>query len=115
MHGAILTETFDRQAKRAKLTEEELMEIVATIAGDPLGGELIVGTGGARKMRHAGRGKGKSGGYRTIHYFGGDDVPLFLLSIYGKNQKSDLTAAERKDLASLLPRIADAYRKGTRS
>jgi hypothetical protein len=66
-------------------------------------------------MRHAGRGKGKSGGYRTVHYFGGDDVPLFLLSIYGKDQKSDLTAAERKDLASLLPRIADAYRKGTRS
>jgi hypothetical protein len=66
-------------------------------------------------MRHAGRGKGKSGGYRTVHYFGGDDVPLFLLSICGKNRKSDLTAAERKDLASLLPRIADAYRKGTRS
>jgi hypothetical protein len=115
MHGVILTETFERQAKRAKLHEDQLMEIVAAIAGDPLGGELIVGTGGARKMRHAGRGKGKSGGYRTVHYFGGDDVPLFLLSIYGKDQKSDLTAAERKDLASLLPRIADAYRKGTRS
>jgi hypothetical protein len=115
MHGAILTETFERQAKRAKLDEEELMEIIATIAGDPLSGELIVGTGGARKMRHPGRGKGKSGGYRTIHYFGGDDVPLFLLSIYGKNQKSDLSAGEKKDLAALLPRVADAYRKGMRS
>ncbi len=46
-------------------------------------------------MRHVGRGHGKSGGYRTIHYFGGDQVPLFLLAMYGKGEKSNLTQAER--------------------
>jgi hypothetical protein len=112
MHGAVLTSVFERQAKRAGLDETALMEIVAALAENPLGGELIIGTGGARKMRHAGRGKGKSGGYRTIHYFGGQDVPLFLLAIYGKDQKSNLSAAERRELALILPRIADAYRKG---
>jgi hypothetical protein len=111
MQGALLTPTFERQAKRAGLDEEQLMEIVAAIAGDPLGGTLIIGTGGARKLRHAGRGKGKSGGFRTIHYFGGDDVPLFLLAIYGKDQKSNLSQTEKRELATILPRIADAYRK----
>lgn len=112
MHGVVLTDTFERQAKRAGLDDDALQAIVTTIANDPLGGDLIVGSGGARKLRHAGRGKGKSGGFRTIHYFGGDDVPLFLLAIYGKSQKGDLDAAERKELALILPRIAAAYRKG---
>ena len=82
--------------------------------GSPLAGTLIAGTGGARKLRHAGRGKGKSGGYRTIHYFGGEDVPVFLLSVYGKGTKADLSQAERNELARTLPRLADAYRANVR-
>ena len=54
--------------------------IVNTLADNPVAGDLMARTGGARKLRHAGRGGGKSGGYRTIHYFGGDDVPIFLLA-----------------------------------
>jgi hypothetical protein len=46
-----------------------------------------------------------------IHYFGGDDVPIFLLSIYGKGAKANLSGAERNELAKLLPKIAAAYRK----
>ena len=91
------------------------MAIVAAIAADPAGGDLIVGTGGARKMRHAGRGHGKSGGYRTIHYFGGDDVPLFLLSLIDKGEKANLTKAERNELAAILPGIAAAYKERRRS
>ena len=84
--------------------------IVNALAEDPLAGSTIVGTGGARKLRHAGRGGGKSGGYRTIHYFGGDDVPVFLLAVYGKGAKANLTKAERNQLTKLLPKSADAYR-----
>jgi hypothetical protein len=86
------------------------MDIVTEIAADPLGGDLLVGTGGARKVRHAGRGKGKSGGHRTIHYFGGDDVPVFLLAVFGKGDKANLTKAERNSLAAILPQIAATYR-----
>jgi hypothetical protein len=92
--------------------EEEIMAIVSEIAANPLAGDLIVGSGGARKMRHRRAGGGKSGGYRTIHYFGGDDVPIFLLSIFGKGVKSDLTARERNELAAILPKLAQAYRTG---
>jgi len=85
-----------------------------SVAADPTAGDLIVGTGGARKLRVAGRGKGKSGGYRVIHYFAAEDVPVFLLALYGKGRQADLTQAQRNDLAATLPQIAEAYRKSTR-
>ena len=61
------------------------------------------------------RGKGKSGGYRTIHYFGGDDVPLFLLALVDKGREANLSKAGRNELARLLPKIADAYRAGVKA
>ena len=111
MHGIVLTSVFERQAKREGLSDSEVMEIASAIAADPAGGTLIVGTGGARKVRHAGRGKGKSGGYRTVHYYGGDEIPIFLLAVYGKCEKGNLTQAERNELARTLFQIADTYRK----
>lgn len=90
------------------------MEMVTAIANAPLGGDLIVGTGGARKMRHAGRSHGKSGGYRTVHYYGGDDIPLFLLALVDKGRKANLTGAERNELAAILPQLAAAYRERRR-
>ncbi len=80
------------------------------IAADPLAGELIPGTGGARKLRFARRGAGKSGGYRTVHYFAGLDVPIFLLAVYGKGEKANLTQAERNALAG--PATADRRELG---
>lgn len=109
MHTVIWTAAFSTQARRHGLSEEEMESIVNTLAEDPLAGDIMPGTGGARKLRHPGRGRGKSGGYRTVHYFGGDDVPVFLLAVYGKGAKANLTEAERNGLARLLPKIADAY------
>ena len=113
MHGILFTRTFERQAEREGLSDEEVLDIASSIAADPLLGDLISGTGGARKVRHAGRGHGKSGGYRTIHYFGGDDAPLFLLAIYGKGAKANLNMGEKNQLAAVLPKIAAAYKART--
>lgn len=115
MQTVLLTPTFLRQVNAVGLDEDELQEIVTVIATEPLSGDLVAGAGGARKLRHAAHGKGKSGGYRTIHYFGGEDIPVFLLAIYGKSQKSALSTAEKNELAKLLPVIGRAYRKTTRS
>ncbi len=106
VHAVIWTATFLTQAKRHGLSEEEMESNVNKLADDPLAGDIMPGTGGARKLRHPGRG----GGYRTIHHFGGDDVPVFPLAVYGKGAKADLTKAERDGLARLLPGIADACR-----
>ena len=112
VQSVIMTSTFLEQAKRCGLTEAELMTVCATVAGDPRGGALMAGTGGARKMRHAGRDRGKSGGFRTVHYWGGDDIPVFLLAIYGKGTKATLSGAEKRALAKLLSTLGDAYPDG---
>lgn len=113
MNSVVFTPIFLSQAKRAGLKDDEIQEICEALARNPIGGDLIRGTGGARKMRHSGRGKGKSGGYRTIHFFGGDDIPLFLLGVYGKGDKGNISQAEKNALSNLLPKIAATYRKGT--
>src|SRR5262245_48441883 len=115
MHTVLSTSVFARQAKAMKLSDEEWLEIETALAADPLLGDPIPGTGGARKVRFAARGKGKSGGQRTIHYFGGDDVPVFLLAIYAKGDKADLSQDEKNALAKVLPTIADEYRAGVRA
>lgn len=71
MQTVLLTPTFERQAKAAGLSEDDIAAIASSLAADPLAGDLIAGTGGARKVRFARSGSGKSGGYRTVHYFGG--------------------------------------------
>jgi hypothetical protein len=110
MHGVLLTPTFERQMHAVGLSESELTDIVSWLAENPLGGDLVPGTGGARKVRFAKPGKGKSGGYRTIHYFGGNDIPIFLLAILSKGQRADLSQDERNALARTLPGVAAAYR-----
>jgi hypothetical protein len=106
----VATPTFESQAKRAGVSEEEMRGICDVIAADPCAGDIIPGSGGARKLRHRAAGAGKSGGWRTIHYFAGEDIPVFLLAIYSKSQKANLTRAERNELAKVLPQIVEAYR-----
>jgi hypothetical protein len=108
----LFTSVFQRQAAAAGLTDDEVQDIAVPIAADPLSGDLMPGTGGARKLRFARLRGGKSGGYRTIHYYGGDDVPVFLLALIDKRRRENLSAAERNELARILPQIADVYRKG---
>ena len=55
-------------------------------------------------------GKGKRGGYRIIHYFGGDDIPVFLLAVVKKNERSDLSQAEKNELRQELAGLAADYR-----
>jgi len=72
------------------------------------------GTGGAQKIRFAGRGKGKSGGYRVVTFFAGNDIPVFLLSIFSKGEKANLSQAERNELKQILGSLAEVYRKGVK-
>jgi hypothetical protein len=70
------------------------------------------GTGGCRKLRFAGKGKGKRGGFRTVHYYAGDDVPVLLLALIDKGEDENLSKAERNELRIELAAYADDYRKG---
>lgn len=63
---------------------------MSEISKSPTAGVMMEGTGGCRKLRFAGRGKGKSGRYRTVHHFAGDDVPVLLLALIDKGEDETL-------------------------
>lgn len=115
MHAILTTPVFEGSAKSAGLEERDVAYIVNVIAADPTSGVIMPGTGGARKLRFAGRGHGKSGGYRTIHYYAGEDVPVFLLAVFGKNTKDNLSQAECNALRAELSALADDYRLGVKA
>jgi hypothetical protein len=112
MHSVVQTPEFLSDAKRAGVNDEEREQIVNHLSEHPAAGVVIKGTGGARKIRFAGRGKGKSGGYRVITFFGGDDIPLFLLNIFAKGDRVDLSQSERNELRRELEGLVEDYRQG---
>jgi hypothetical protein len=114
LHSAIETPDFLRDAANSGLTADERGKIVGLVAAFPKAGADIPGTGGARKIRFPGRGKGKSGGYRVISFYAGPDVPVFLLNVFAKGDKIDLTMAERNELRKELAGLAEDYRNGVR-
>jgi hypothetical protein len=71
---------------------------------------LITGTGGARKIRWAGRAnQGKSGGVRIIYYYHDENLPIFLFTVYVKNQRANITAAEKNALKKIIQLIVKTY------
>ena len=95
------TPEYIRCAERL-LSVAERMDVVACLAANPKAGDLMQGTGGVRKLRWARGGRGKSGGARVIYYFHSDAMPLYLLTVFGKNERANLSKAERNDLAGLV-------------
>jgi hypothetical protein len=112
VQAVVETPDYLSDAKAAGLSEAERRAVVDIVSRNPKAGDVIEGTGGARKLRIAGRGKGKSGGYRAITYYGGDDIPVFLLAVFSKSEKVNLTKAERNELRQELAGLAEDYRKG---
>ena len=84
-------------------------KLVLFLATNPEAGDIVPETGGVRKFRWAIEGKGKSGGVRVIYYFHNQAFPLFLLTVYGKSQKANLSKAERNDLKKHIPRLVETY------
>jgi hypothetical protein len=113
MHTVIETPAFLASAADEGIGEDDRLAIVSYIAGDPKAGDVMAGTGGARKVRVAGRGKGKSGGYRVITFFGGDDIPVFLLDVYGKDSQANLSKADRNELRKILTALPKEWRAAT--
>jgi len=108
------TPTFLKDVKRVGLSEEEHRSLVNFLAANPLAGVIMEGSGGVRKVRFAGEGRGKSGAYRVVYYFHDATIPLFALALFAKNEKANLTMAERNALRAILPQIVQAYREGTK-
>lgn len=110
MQTVIETVSYLRAAKDAGMSADEMTAAVDLVAADPEAGDVMQGTGGVRKARLAGRGKGKSGGYRIVHYYGGRDIPVFLLTVFGKGEKANLTQGERNALRQLTATLKESLK-----
>jgi hypothetical protein len=92
---------FSRRAERL-MSQDELDDLKDFLARHPTAGDLIAGLGGCRKLRWRLQGRGKRGGARVIYVFFSVNFPLFLLDLYAKNEKSDLSSQDRSYLRQLL-------------
>ncbi|MBC7962364.1 MAG: type II toxin-antitoxin system RelE/ParE family toxin [Steroidobacteraceae bacterium] len=84
------------------LSDEEQGKLQSHLVDHPDDGDVIKGTGGIRKIRWGAKGKGKSGGVRVIYYWRTAKGHIYLLSIYGKNEASDLTEKEKEQLKKMV-------------
>jgi hypothetical protein len=114
MHTVIETPAFLASVADEQIAEDEREPIVSYMAANPASGEIMPGTGGARKVRFAGRGKGKSGGYRIITFCAANDIPVFLLDVYGKGTRANLSQAQRNELRKTLTALPRAWRERMR-
>src|SRR5437762_12842939 len=111
LHTVVETPEFLVGARRI-LTEAERAALIDFLAGTPEAGDLMQGTGGARKLRWGAKGKGKRGGARVITFYGGTRVPVFLLAIFTKGERANLSKAERNELRQLLAGLVAEYERG---
>ena len=101
--GAEVPEFLRRSAKL--LSEVERQDIVCFLAHAPKSGVLIEGGGGIRKLRLRRGNKGKSGGIRIVYYFYNERIPLYLITLFVKGDRTNLTQAERNDLRALVDEL----------
>ncbi|WOB76630.1 addiction module toxin RelE [Achromobacter xylosoxidans] len=114
MHGLVELPSYIRLADKL-LTEQERQDLIDYLAGNPKAGDIMEGTGGVRKLRWRRGDHGKSAGVRVIYYYHDDLMPLYLLTLFAKGDKGNLTKAERNDLVSLVDVLTNIWKRRAQS
>jgi hypothetical protein len=86
------------------MSDDEYCRMQEELASDPELGNVMPGTGGFRKLRWGDprRGKGRRSGLRVIYYYFSSDQQIWLMTIYDKDEASDLTPQEKKALKAAI-------------
>lgn len=100
----IETQTFTRMVT-ALLADDEYKNLQIELMEDPGCGDLIKGGGGIRKMRFAAQGRGKSGGVRVIYYWIKDNHQIYMLVMYPKSKKDNLSDKETAILSAFVKEL----------
>jgi hypothetical protein len=100
----VATRGYDGRARKL-FTAAERATAELEIALAPTAWPVIPGTGGARKARAARGGRGKSGGARIVYYIVTRKGVLYLLDVYAKSAKEDLSGAEKNEIRKLIAAI----------
>lgn len=91
------------------LSAQERQEIISYLAANPRAGVLIQGTGGVRKLRWSRGGRGKRGGARIIYFYHSEGMPLYLLTLFSKGKKTDLSDEERNEIRKLTRSLVQVW------
>ena len=109
MQVVVETAEYIKQANKC-MDAKSQKEFVDYIARNPVVGDIMVGTGGVRKIRWTGdSNRGKRGGVRVIYYYHNNAMPIFLFTVYAKNEKDDLSKAECTMLYTVTKNMVKAY------
>ncbi len=101
------TTQFIKKAEKLLKNAAERKALIDYVARYYKNGDVITKTGGVRKLRYAREGQGKSGSYRVIYYYYNDNNPLILFTLFGKNEKVNISDAEK----NALHKIIQLYKK----
>lgn len=115
LHTVAYTAGFLAHAKAEGMTEAEMEAMERMLSANPQAGELIVGSGGCRKVRIAGKAKGKSGGYRVVTFFAHPGLQVYLVAMLSKGSRANFSASEVAAMATLSKRIITAGNTGRRT
>jgi len=108
MHLTVVeTPEFIRRADANGMSDKDREQLIAHLSENPEAGVSL--GGGLRKVRWARQGGGKSGGYRVLHFYRAPDMPLFLLTLFAKNEKANISSREQAELIELCDLIAETY------
>jgi hypothetical protein len=110
MQTVVETPSYLANAERL-FSPDERAAIVDRLAADPRCGVVIPGSGGIRKVRFGFGARGKSGGARIIYLYSGETLPVFVLTVFVKNEKANLSPAERNALAKMVTDMVENYRR----
>jgi hypothetical protein len=110
--GVVETPDFLAAAQRIMDGDERGL-LVDYLARNPSASDLIPGAGGVRKLRWALEGRGKRGGARVVYYYHNDALPIFVLTAYAKNERADLSQAERNGFRRLTALLVEHYARRT--
>jgi hypothetical protein len=91
----ILTAVFDKNWNEIDLTDDDLRKLQDFILQNPNAGDVIVGTGGLRKLRWVLPGRGKRGGVRVLYVEFISHEKVILVNCYNKSEKDTASNKEK--------------------
>jgi len=103
------TNEFRKRVKSLSISDEDVSDIISTLAKNPELGEAL--GAGLYKIRIARKGDGKRGGYRILYFYKPIEMPIFLLTIFAKNEKDNISKSEKKALIDLCKTLTHIYSK----
>jgi hypothetical protein len=108
----VMLPEFEKQWKHLGLTDDDLNRLQSELLVDPQTGDVMQGTGGVRKMRFALENRGKSGSVRIIYVDFVIYEKLYLITAYPKNEKDNLSKAERNAIKQMVEYLEKTLENG---